>query len=84
MDVTEKFLSAGASAASGYTRRQIELLGLDWPPPRGWKNTIIGAVISEDAAAKFLRLADAGNRKRKVTQGAAGAFLVEAPGQPRS
>lgn len=65
MEVTAQLLAAGASIADGHTRRQIELLGLSWPPPKGWKQAIIGAGISDEAAAEFQRLAGTGNRQTK-------------------
>lgn len=65
MEITAEFLSNGASAANGYTRRQIELLGLCWPPSKGWKNAIIGTEISDQNADEFLCLSGSGSRRTK-------------------
>lgn len=65
MEVTAEFFAAGESAAGGYTRQQVQLLGLNWPPPKGWKKAVIGSVISDESAAEFLQLAGTGSRKTK-------------------
>lgn len=56
MIITLEFLIAGATQRGSHKRRQIELLGEEWPPTRGWKQRIIGRVISDEAAEEFIRL----------------------------
>lgn len=58
MEITEELLAAGASKRGGFSKRQVELLGIAWPPQRGWKKSIIGNTISEEAAEEFVRLSD--------------------------
>lgn len=65
VEVTPDLIAAGASVANGYTRRQVELLGLGWPPPRGWKRSIVGTSVSREAATEFVRLAGAGHSPSK-------------------
>ncbi len=60
-EITPDLIAAGASVANGYTRRQVESLGLSWPPPRGWKQSIVGAAVTAEAATEFVRLAGAGH-----------------------
>jgi len=45
----------------------MELLGVK--PTTGWKKTVIGAEISDEAAQKFVDLAGSGSRKRKSGNG---------------
>ena len=56
MIITMELLMAGATQRGSHKRRQIELLGEEWPPTRGWKQRIIGKVISDEAAEEFIRL----------------------------
>lgn len=56
MIITMEFLMAGATQRGAYKRRQVELLGEEWPPTKGWKKKIIGKEISDEAAEEFIRL----------------------------
>lgn len=58
MKITEDLLAAGISERGGFSKSQLALLGVEWPPPKGWKHTIIGMSISNDAATEFVRFAD--------------------------
>lgn len=69
MEISKEFLSAGASAVGGYTRKQVQLLGLTWPPPKGWKNLVIGTEISDESAEEFLLISGSGRRLRKEKGG---------------
>ena len=52
MVITDKFIVQGISKNGGWTRAQLELLGVEWPPTRGWKGRIIGNELS-DSDAEF-------------------------------
>lgn len=54
--VTEKFITQGQSFRGGWTRRQFEILGFDWPPPPGWRRKTVGRRISKELADEFLAL----------------------------
>lgn len=56
MIITMELLMAGETQRGSHKRRQIELLGEEWPPTRGWKQRIIGKSISDEAAEEFIRL----------------------------
>ena len=62
--ITEEFLELGKSAAGGWNKPQIEILGLTWPLAHGWKNKVIGKYISPDAAVEFMRLKGKTKRSR--------------------
>jgi predicted GIY-YIG superfamily endonuclease len=65
MHITEAFLQSGASDRGGWSRDQLTLLGVDWPPPRGWKRALLGQCISDEDAEKFIAL-------RRTSDGASG------------
>lgn len=52
--VTEQFLARGKSAAGGWTKAQLALLGVAWPPVAGWKAEALGKDIAEEDAAAFI------------------------------
>lgn len=56
MIITMEFLIAGATKRGSHKRQQIELLGEKWPPMSGWKQRVVGKVISDEAAEEFIKL----------------------------
>ena len=36
------------SAAGGWSRAQLALLGVPWPPPAGWLDQLEGSLVSRD------------------------------------
>jgi hypothetical protein len=62
MDI-EATLTAGASAKRGWNRAQLALLGVPWPPPKGWKVKLIrdGFRLSVEAREQFLQLRTVGS-----------------------
>jgi hypothetical protein len=67
--VTREFIDSGRSIAGGWTREQLAVLGVSWPPPKGWKDWACEHTpeLSEADAARFLRGRNA-TRKAKVLQ----------------
>lgn len=37
----EEFIDSFKTAKGGYTKESLKLLGVDWPPPRGWRDDLI-------------------------------------------
>lgn len=52
--ITEDLLSLGRSDAGGWTRAQLALLAVPWPPVKGWKEAVLGADIPDEVAAAFI------------------------------
>lgn len=57
MIVTKEFLAAGSSENGGFSRKQLELLGVEWPLRQGWKDLLIGKEVSDENAQAFASLA---------------------------
>jgi len=53
MIVTKDFIMKYRTAKGGWTRSQIEDLGMAWPAKRGWKDRAVGKEISEERAESF-------------------------------
>jgi hypothetical protein len=52
--ITNELIESGKSAAGGYSKAQLALLGVTWPPLSGWKKRVIGSQITSDEAARFV------------------------------
>lgn len=47
-------IEAGRSSNGGWSRAQVELLGVSWPLVSGWKKALIGKEVSENAYKRFI------------------------------
>lgn len=52
--VTVKLIAAGRSTRGGWTRAQLALLGVPWPPSPGWQNAALGRLIPRLDAERFV------------------------------
>lgn len=66
--LTDKLLEAGASQHGNWTAAQLRVLGISWPPPKGWKNALVGKPILQTDYRLFLHL-KAGRGRREVPRG---------------
>lgn len=53
MIITRRYLMNHRTQRRAWTRPQIEALGLDWPPRKGWIDSLIGKELSEDNRKAF-------------------------------
>lgn len=56
VEITEEFLVSGMTSGCGINKDQFKILGLEYPAPKGWKQSLIGKRISKETAQKFLSL----------------------------
>lgn len=52
--LTKELIKNGASLKGGYTKAQLNILGIDWPPPNGWLKSLIGKSISDADYNKYI------------------------------
>ena len=52
----DALLKAGKSPKGAWNKRQMEVLGVQWPPRKGWKARLIGTELSTVAAQNFVDL----------------------------
>lgn len=64
--VTKELMTQGMSAAGGWNRRQMDILGVKWPPKQGWKIRAVGKEITKEAADEFISLK---GKKRRTKRG---------------
>lgn len=53
MRITLKWLNKHRTPRGGFSRAQIEALGLTWPPQSGWLKNHVGREISDEIAQQF-------------------------------
>ncbi len=64
--VNKELLAISATASGGYTRTQLEALGVAWPPPKGWKRRVVGRRI---AMSSFdVLMSEAAHGLRRLTE----------------
>lgn len=56
------------SKAAAWTRDQLSCIGVEWPPPRGWKRRVIGKTISDDSRRRFERAMRSRQARWEATQ----------------
>lgn len=54
--ITEELIESGKSERGGWTKAQLAILGVSWPPESGWKRKVIGAIIPQSEALRFVEL----------------------------
>ncbi len=59
--ITAELIEAARSERGGWSKAQLALLGVSWPPQAGWKATVIGRPISKGDADRFVKLRGGGS-----------------------
>jgi len=54
--ITKEFIDQGKTGVGGWKKEQITILGLEWPLRKGWQYEVIGSIISQEEADRFLSL----------------------------
>jgi len=54
--VSEAFLEEYKTKNGAWTKRQLELIGVNWPLAKNWKRKVIGKKVSTTAADEFKQL----------------------------
>ena len=77
VEITEKFLVSGMTSGCGINKDQFKILGLEYPAPKGWKQSLIGKRIPKETAEKFIALKGVHKKtdRKKVIENE-----IEAPG----
>jgi hypothetical protein len=66
--ITEEFIEKIASPRGGWNRPQLALLGVAWPPARGWKQKLTGLEISEETAKRLEELSETTRLQRRAIE----------------
>lgn len=57
LTLTHELIESGMTPRGAWTRAQLAVLGVSWPPRRGWKEALVGKQLSESAYGLFLEAA---------------------------
>ena len=68
MLITKEFVASGRSANGALTKKQLALLGVDWPPKAGWLERIVGQEIPDEKADAFLKMVGITERVERKAQ----------------
>lgn len=55
MIITREFIHDYKTGSGGWTKKQIEALGLKWPVRKGWQHSLIGKEISDKQVQEFIK-----------------------------
>jgi hypothetical protein len=56
MVITSTLIEAGKSLRGGWNGKQLQLLGVSWPPSPGWQDKVEGKPIHPEIAEQFINL----------------------------
>ncbi len=62
MIITDDWLIKNKTPAGGYNKKQFDILGIQYPPQKGWKEKIIGKELCEEKVKQFENISN-GNMK---------------------
>ena len=54
--LTREMLNAGKSDAGGWSKKQLAIIGVAWPPPAGWQDRTIGKQIAVADYERFVAM----------------------------
>lgn len=63
--LTRENLRGIASGGGGFTREQLGILGVSWPPAKGWLSQRVGTTMPAATYARLLLLKGIGKKERK-------------------
>jgi hypothetical protein len=53
MIITKEYLNKHKTNKGAYTRKQLEILGIGWPPSKKWERLVLDKEITFDEATLF-------------------------------
>lgn len=53
MKITSSFIDKNKTKNGGWTKRQLEILGVSWPPQKGWKSKTLGLILTDFEVKEF-------------------------------
>lgn len=63
--LTKELIKAAKTNNGGLTKKQLAAIGVPWPPPKGWQESKIGTMITEEQLKRFQTIEYATKKKRK-------------------
>ena len=54
VELTDELIESGMSARGGWTKAQLAVFGVGWPPKKGWKRRLVGTFVTSEQFGEFL------------------------------
>ena len=51
--ITYEYLQEHRTDAGGWTSKQLKIIGIDWPPVKGWMDGVYGKCLTKEEAKAF-------------------------------
>jgi hypothetical protein len=51
--ITAEWLEQNKTSAGAYSKQQLKVLGIEWPPRKGWQKRVIGTEIRDTQSLRF-------------------------------
>jgi ribonuclease HI len=67
MIITNDWLVKNKTPNGGYNKKQFNILGISYPPKKGWKEQVVGMDLSEDKVNEFEQISNPNNGQNKNT-----------------
>jgi len=65
MRLTRQILHSAGTSRSGFNRLQLEKLGVQWPPKKGWLSSLIGKEVPDETWEEVLSLKGPASTRRE-------------------
>ena len=65
MILTRELLHIAASDYVGWNRSQLDLLGVKWPPSKGWLSNLVGTYIDDDKWHQLMAISGVRGKKKQ-------------------
>lgn len=79
--ISLEYLDANRSERGAFTLAQMKVLGVRWPQPSGWRQALVGTVLSDQKAAEFQNARHILTAKTKRRHNEQEANLLRAKGK---
>lgn len=75
--LTAEIFNLAVSSNGGFSRAQLALLGITFPPPKGWKQQVVGTRAPRKVIEEFVSLKDKHLQKRHKNDGDVGSRKIQ-------
>ena len=53
--ITKEWLDSNKTKSKSFNRKQLNLIGIKWPPKKNWQSAVIGKEITDSVRVEFER-----------------------------
>ncbi len=54
VELTSKVFQSASNGPGGFNAKQLAILGVGWPPKKGWKKRLMGTYVKQSVASMFI------------------------------